>query len=309
MEIKFKKAVMTGGTGPVGMALIQKLLEEDIEILLFQREISERKKNLPKDGRLHIVFCDLEQLKNYVPQSQDYDVFFHLGWTNTWKGLREDLDAQGENVKYSCDAVRLAYKMGCHTFIGVGSQAEYGRHESPLRDDTLCTPENAYGIMKLCSCHSTRVLCQKYGIRHIWPRILSGYGKYDNRYSILISNILNALDGREMKFSKGEQIWDFVYMDDIADALYLLAKKGKANQIYPIGSGKARPLKEYIAILCDKLGKSDEMILGEVPYGENQIMHLEADILKIQEDTGWQPKVEFEEGISKTIEFYRHWKR
>lgn len=309
MEYKFKKVAMTGGTGPVGMALIQKLLEENVEILLFQREISERKKHLPKDERLHIVYCSLEQLKDYVPQENNFDVFFHLGWANTWKGLRENLEAQGENVKYACDAVRLAHELGCHTFIGAGSQAEYGRHETPLQDDTVCIPENAYGIMKLCTCHSTRVLCQKYGIRHIWSRILSGYGKYDNLYSVLISNILNALEGREMKFSKGEQIWDFVYMDDIADALYLLAKKGKANQIYPIGSGKARPLKEYITILCDKLGKLDEMVLGEVPYGETPIMHLEADISKIQKDTGWQPKVEFEEGISKTIEFYKGWKR
>ena len=155
------------------------------------------------------------------------------------------------------------------------------------------------------ACHATRLLGQQYGIRHIWPRILSGYGKYDNPNSVLISNIFNALEGREMKFSKGEQIWDFVYMDDIADALYFLAKKGKDSQIYPIGSGKARPLKEYIAILCDRLGKLDEMVLGEVPYGKNQIMHLEADISKIAEDTGWKPKVEFEDGIRRTIEFYK----
>ncbi len=108
-----------------------------------------------------------------------------------------------------------------------------------------------------------------------------------------------------MAFSKGEQIWDFLYMDDIANALYLLAKKGKNNRIYPVGSGKARPLKEYIAILCDKLGKSDEMVLGSIPYGEKQVMHLEADITKLKEDTGWEPEVEFEEGIERTIEFYK----
>lgn len=304
MEYQLKKVVMTGGSGPVGMALIQKLLKENIEILLFQREESQRKFHLPKDERLYIVNCSLEQMKDYEPQDRDFDVFFHLGWTNTLQKQREEMEKQFENVKYSCDAVRLAHEMGCHTFIGAGSQAEYGRHEGPLRDDTLCTPENAYGIMKLCACHSTRILCQKYGIRHIWTRILSGYGKYDNPYSMIISNVLNVLKGQEMKFSKGEQIWDFLYMDDLADALYLLAKRGKANQIYPLGSGKARPLKEYIAVLCEKLGKSDEMVLGEIPYGEKQIMHLEADISKIQKDTGWKPKVEFEDGIERVINFY-----
>ena len=98
MEYKLKKAVMTGGSGPVGMALIQKLLDEDVEIFLFQREESERKFHLPKDQRLHIVNCSLEQLKDFVPQERDFDVFFHLGWTNTLQKLREDMERAGSRV-------------------------------------------------------------------------------------------------------------------------------------------------------------------------------------------------------------------
>ena len=305
MDFKIEKVAMTGGTGPVGMALIERLLEEKIEILLFQREDSERKCHLPKDDRLHIVYCSLGQLNEYVPQEQDYDVFFHLGWTNTFQTLRESMEAQYENVRYSCDAVELACKLGCHSFVGAGSQAEYGRHDGPLRGDTVCKPENAYGVMKLCACHATRILCQRSGIRHIWPRILSGYGKYDNKYSMLISNILNALEGQKLQFSKGDQIWDFLYMGDVADALLHIARRGKNGAVYPIGSGKARPLSEYIRILCEKLGKLDEMELGGIPYSDRQIMHLEADISELQKDTGWVPKVEFEDGIERAIHFYR----
>lgn len=305
MDCKVKKVAMTGGSGPIGMALIQKLLKENVEILLFQRETSERKIHLPQDVRLRIVYRSLDQLKDYMPEERNYDVFYHLGWANTDAKLREKVEAQFENVIYACDAVRLAHKMGCHSFIGAGSQAEYGRHEEPLRDDTVSVPETAYGVMKLCACHATRILCQEYGIRHIWPRILSGYGFFDNMHSMLVSNILKALDGKELIFSKGEQVWDFLYMDDIANALYCIAKRGKDNAIYPIGSGNARPLKEYIEILCRKLGKLDEMELGKVPYSDKQIMHLEADISKLQEDTGWKPEVEFEDGIERVIKFYK----
>lgn len=66
----------------------------------------------------------------------------------------------------------------------------------------LCEPESAYGIMKLCSCYTTRMLCDKYGMRHIWPRVLSGYGKYDNDGSVLIANIVNSLHHRPLEFSK-----------------------------------------------------------------------------------------------------------
>lgn len=308
MEYRLKKVVMTGGSGPVGLALIQKLLKENVEILLLQRELSDRRIYLPENERLHVEFCSLEEMDSYIPKETDYDVFFHLGWANVGPDTRNDLEKQNVNVKYSVAAVELAKRASCHTFIGVGSQAEYGRHDEALRGDTLCVPEIAYGVMKLCACHSTRLLCRKYGMRHIWPRILSGYGFYDNMSSVLVSAILNCMDGKKMKFSKGEQVWDFIYMDDIANALYLIAKKGRDGAIYPIGSGKARQLKEYIQILCEKLGKPEDMELGEIPYSDFQIMHLEADISELQADTGWMPEVEFEDGIERVIEFYKTWK-
>lgn len=308
MEYQIKKVVMTGGSGPIGLALIRKLLAENVEILLLQREKSAKRMYLPESPLLHIEYCDLEHLKEYIPKKQDYDVFFHLGWANSRKNMQNNMEEQNKNVAYSCAAVEVAHEAGCHSFVGVGSQAEYGRHNEPLRDDTLCMPESAYGIMKLSACHATRALCKQYKIRYIWARVLSGYGIYDNINSILISTILKSMDGKKLEFSKGEQIWDFVYLDDIANALYLIAQKGKEEAIYPIGSGKARPLKEYIRILCEKLGKLGEMELGKVPYADTQIMHLEADISKLQEDTGWKPEIEFEDGIVRVIEFYKEWK-
>lgn len=305
MEHTVKKVAMTGGSGPVGMALIRKLLKENIEILLFQRKDSEKSRRLPKDERLHIEYFELKDLMNYISREHDYDVFFHLGWTNTDAKLRDKIEAQYENVLYSCTAVEMAYQLGCHTFIGTGSQAEYGRHDEPLREDTLCVPETAYGAMKLCACHSTRIMCQKYGMRHIWARILSGYGMFDNPVSVLVTTIQNAYEGKPLLFSQGEQIWDFVYMDDIANAFYCMAKRGRNLAIYPVGSGQARPLKEYLEILCGKLGKLEEMQLGQIPYSEKQIMHLEADISTLEADTGWIPMTSFEEGIERMIEFYQ----
>ena len=307
MNNTMKKVAMTGGSGAVGLALIQKLLSQNIEILLFQRKDSERTRYLPQDEKLHIEYCSLEKLGEYIPKEQDFDVFFHLGWANTKREMRDNIEEQNKNVIYSCHAVDVAHQLGCHTFIGVGSQAEYGRKEVPLTGEMLCEPESAYGVMKLCACYTTRMLCKRYHMRHIWTRLLSGYGIYDNIDSMLISNILNSLHKKKVKFSKGNQIWDFIYMDDVANALFLIAQKGKNDAIYPIGSGEARPLKEYIKILCDKLGEPSEMGLGEIPYSENQVMHLAADISELKEDTGWMPMVSFEDGIERVIEFYRTW--
>lgn len=82
---EIKKVVMTGGSGPIGLALIQKLLEEHVEVFLFQREHSFRSAFVPEHEHLHIEHYTLEQLKDYEPEENDYDVFFHLGWANTGK--------------------------------------------------------------------------------------------------------------------------------------------------------------------------------------------------------------------------------
>lgn len=305
MKVSLKKAVMTGGSSAVGLALIQKLISENVEILLLQRKESIRQQMLPKHRLLKIEFCALEELENYEPLVHDYDAFFHLGWANSGKDSRDDLESQLKNVRYSCNAAELAHKCGCRVFVGAGSQAEYGRHEEPLRPDTLCMPENAYGVMKLCACHASKLICEKYGIRHNWIRILSGYGIYDNMRSVLNSTIAKSLEGDKPKFSKGEQIWDFVYMDDIANALFLIAEKGKNGISYPIGSGDARPLKEYLTILCEKLGNLQNAEFGILPYDKSQTMHLEADISRLREDTGWSPQIKFEEGIERVIEFHK----
>lgn len=307
MEYQVKKVAMTGGSGPIGLALIRKLIAEGVEIILFQREQSARRKYLPEHKRLKVIFCDLEQLKDYEPTEHDIDVFFHLGWMYTMRSKRDDMKAQSSNVSCACDAVELARKMGCHTFIGAGSQAEYGRHNEAMSEDTLCTPESAYGVMKLSACHATNVLCKRYGMRHIWPRILSGYGIWGGPGAIIEGTIQKWIEGQKIEFSEGKQIWDFCYLDDIANALYLIAKAGKDGAKYPVGSGQARPLREYLEILCKRLGNLEEVKFGAIPYMEGQIMHLEADIKSLQEDTGWMPQVSFEEGIERTIEFYKMW--
>ena len=75
--------------------------------------------------------------------------------------------------------------------------------------------------------------------------------------------------------------------------------------VYPLGSGTARPLKDYIETLRDAIDPALPLGLGEVPYGPLQVMHLQANTSALQEDTGWRPATPFEEGIRETIEWVR----
>ena len=296
-----KKAIVTGPTGAIGMALINKLLREEINVLAIVHRGSQRVSYIPSHPRLQLVEADLADLADMTLPEQDWEAFYHLAWGGTFGDARNDLECQIDNIRYTLDAVRLAHRSGCSVFIGAGSQAEYGRYEGVLQADTPTSPENGYGMAKLCAGQMSRQLCEQLGMNHIWTRILSVYGPYDGENTMISSAIRNLLDGRSTHFTKGEQLWDYLYSGDAADIFYLLGLHGKPGKTYVVGSGTARPLREYIEILAKKLGVEGNLGIGDVPYAEKQVMHLEADIRPLREDLGYVHGTSFDEGIKVTI--------
>lgn len=301
-----KRIAVTGPTGAIGIALLQKCICSGTEVYAFCRQGSDRVKRIPVHELVHIIECSLHELKNFDENKiPPCDVFYHLGWEATSGTGRDDMQLQLKNIQYTLDAVALAGRLGCHCFIGAGSQAEYGRHTEALQAKTAAFPENGYGMAKLCAGQMSRTECERIGIKHIWARILSVYGPYDGMGTMICSTISRLLAKEQPLFTPSRQEWDYLYSADAANALFLLGEKGKNNKIYCLGSGKARPLIEYIETIRDAIDPGAELGIGALPYGKRQVMHLCADIRELTEDTGFLPGVSFEEGIRKTIAWVR----
>ena len=298
-----KTAVVTGPTGGIGHALCAKLLSEGIQVYAVVNPSSTRADTLP-NGLLRID-CDLSEIKTLPERIASADAMFHLAWCKTVGAGRDDMYAQVGNIQYTLDACHAAAALGCSVFIGAGSQAEYGRTNTALRPETPCFPESGYGMAKLCAGQMSRFECAKLGIDHIWPRILSAYGPFCEERSMLLSTARTLLAGEKPALTAGDQLWDFIYVDDTAEALYRLALYGRSGQVYPIGSGTIRPLKEYVELLRDAVDPALSLGFGEVPYGEKQLMHLEADIGALKEDTGFQVSTDFAEGIRRLVKWMR----
>lgn len=298
-----KRAILTGATGAVGSALIKELINNDIEVLVLCREGSVRNCNIPSHPLVMQEYCDLSQLSNIQNETgKEWDVFYHFAWKGTTGASRNDMYLQNQNVQYALDAVGVAKRFGCNTFIGAGSQAEYGRVEGVLRPDTPVFPEIGYGIGKLCAGQMTREYAHQLGLKHIWVRILSIYGPNDGKQSMVMSTIAKLQAGETPQFTKGEQLWDYLYSGDAADAFRLLGEKGHDGKIYVLGSGSAHPLAEYIKEIRDVVNPNAEIALGVIHYSPKQVMHLEADIQDINNDTGWIPTTQYKTGIKKIIE-------
>lgn len=301
---KITNVIITGATGILGLALIDRLLADHLELYIVCHPGSSRNKNIPQAKNIHLIDCDISEFSK-LPTiiGKKCDAFFHFAWLGTGNPLdRMNMRLQLQNVQYALDAVDAAKELGCNVFIGAGSQAEYGRIEGIIHPDSPANPISGYGMAKLCAGEMTRAECKKYGIRHIWPRIVSVYGRHERGQSLIGIVIAKLLRQEKPSLTKGEQIWDYLYAGDAADAFYRMALSGKDGAVYVLGSGQTRTLREFMEAIRDAIDPTLPLGIGEIPYYPDQAMHLEADISNLTRDTGWVPHTTFEDGICQLLQ-------
>jgi len=302
-----KKVIITGATSLIGCGLIRYLLKKNIKIFAVIRPNSKNKRKL-NNFNVEIVECDLKNIKNLyelLKKEKPFDAFFHIGWENNNKENRNKYYKQRKNITYSINSFNVANLLGIKTFIGIGSQAEYGNTNFPISENYKPKPENAYGKAKLITYQKLNKLNEKLNIKFIWVRIFSVYGPYDYEKTLINYCINQLLDSKSPILTKCEQKWDYIYVDDVARALYLLWKKAKHSGVYNLGCGKARKLLYYVKIIHKLINPKIKLIIGGKKYSKNQIMYLCADISKIKKEVGFKPRISFKKGIIQTIKYWR----
>ena len=301
------KVIITGATGAIGRALIKVCTEAGYGVLAVVHRKSPRADELARLDRCKVLRLDteeytagLDEIRRQEIPDNGYRMFFHLAWAASFGSGREDFSLQLGNVEAALAAVQLAKDLGCDTFIGAGSQAEYGRTEGILSETTPTHPETGYGITKLCAGQLTRLACEKQGMRHIWTRILSVYGPFDREETLISTAVSSMLAKEDTAFTPCEQLWDYIYSEDAARAMLLAGEKGESGRVYVIGSGEARKLRTYVETIARITGYTGEIGFGRRPYNDKQVMYLQADINALQE-LGFQPEVSFEQGIERIV--------
>ena len=292
--------IISGATSSIGIALCEECVTNGIGVVAIIRPESSKCSLIPKSNLIEIVESELSDYDSINSEGIHADAFFHLAWASTdGAAARDNTYDQADNIQATLKAVELAERCKCKVFVGAGSQAEYGRTDEVLTGDTACKPETAYGMTKLCAGMLSRLMCRQKRIDHVWTRILSAYGPNCSKRTVISYTVDTLLRGEKPVLSDGRQVWDFIYISDVARALLACARSGVSDKTYVIGYGQSKLLREFLEEVRDILNPGQDMGFGERPYNADAVMHLECDISELTADTGFVPTVDFEEGIGK----------
>lgn len=301
-----KKAIVTGANGFIGTAICRKLSDQGVKVIAMIRneeENIEAIKNLPG---LKIVYCDLSEFRNLakIIPDRDIDVLYHLAWVGTAGPLRGDVDVQMHNVQYTCDTIKACAELDCSRVVFASSIMEY-EIASIMETEGIPGINTLYSSAKVAANYMARTLTGSLGIAYIRAVISNIYGPGEMSPRLVNTSIRKLLKGEHCAFSAGEQMYDFIYIDDAAEAFTAIGEKGIANRTYYIGSLNPRPLKNFLTELRDQVDPAIEIGLGEIPFHGVSLSYDEFDIEAVKKDTGFIPAVSFAEGIRNTVEWIK----
>lgn len=301
------RALITGASGFVGSCLARLMVEAGETVAIIHRPESDLWRVGDVLGRLRCIQGDLLTLNDAAGAIRDFapDTVFHLAWYGVGNKHRNEEGQIDKNIISSLELLRIGRAAGCKTFVGLGSQAEYGPHGAMIDETAATNPTTLYGAAKLSAYLLCKAIAEASGIRFAWLRIFSAYGPKDNPDWMIPYMIRTLLKRQRPSLTAGEQKWDYVFVEDAARAIYEVARHENASGAFNLGSGQVSMIRSIQERVRDLIDPSLPLGLGEVPYRPDQVMHLQADITRLRQLAGWEPKVPLDEGLRRCVEWYR----
>ncbi|EOW4376967.1 dTDP-glucose 4,6-dehydratase [Acinetobacter baumannii] len=327
------KILVTGGAGFIGSAVIRNIIKNtqdevlNIDKLTYAGNL-ESLSEIDTDPRYQFAqvdICDSERLteifKNFQP-----DAVMHLAAESH---VDRSIDGPAEFITtnivgtYTLLEVARKYwlqlneeKKASFKFHHISTDEVYGDLEGTtdlFTETTSYAPSSPYSASKASSDHLVRAWHRTYGLPIVVTNCSNNYGPYHFPEKLIPLVILNALDGKALPiYGKGDQIRDWLYVEDHAKALYKVVTEGKVGETYNIGGHNEKQNIEVVKTICkilDELKPQNnhqpyETLITFVKDRPGHDLRYAIDASKIAKDLGWKPEETFETGIRKTVEWY-----
>ena len=295
-------AVITGASGFIGAATAADLIASGHKVTALLRIGSNPRRLESMTGPNRLQYSSFSDPNTVTAlKASQPDVFIHCGWRGVSGQDRNEAFQVTDNIQMSMESVDLAAKVGCRRWIGLGSQAEYGNQNRRLDETAPLQPTTLYGKAKLATGIACLALAEARGLSCAWLRVFSTYGPGDSPHWFLQYALREFRAKRAPDLTLCTQLWDYLHVADAARAISATATTPQAIGNFNLGSGYALPLRLWLDLLRRATGCTIEPKYGVVPFRPDQVMHLEADISRLTEVTGWQPKISPAEGILSLV--------
>lgn len=332
------KILVTGGAGFIGSAVIRHIIQntQDSVINLDKLTYAGNLESLAEVSSSEryafeqVDICNREELDRVFKHHQP-DAVMHLAAESH---VDRSIDGPAEFIQTNIvgtytllEAARNywnsleASKKQAFRFHHISTDEVYGDLPHPsdqavaaehlFTETTSYEPSSPYSASKASSDHLVRAWLRTYGFPTLITNCSNNYGPYHFPEKLIPLVILNALEGKPLPiYGKGDQIRDWLYVDDHAQALYLVATQGKIGETYNIGGHNELQNIQVVQTICKIL---DELVPTNTSYAE-QISYVNdrpghdrryaIDASKIEKELGWKPKETFETGLRKTVQWY-----
>ena len=294
-----EKILILGGTGFIGYNLAKEALKWGFQVSSLSKNAPIKKRYLKK---VKYIIADISN-KNFINKKikEDFQYVVNLA------GYVDHLDKIKTHKSHYLGCKNIAnlfLKKKIKKLIQVGSSMEYGLAKSPQKENFKCKPKSVYGRAKFLSTNYLLNLYHKKKFPVTIVRLYQIYGPYQdiNRFIPIVIN--SCKNNKDFPCSHGRQSRDFLYINDLLEAFFLILKNPKAEgEIFNIGFGK--PLK--VRSIIDRiLGyyKSGNPQFGKIKLRKEEQMKIYPDIDKARGVLHWKPKINFTKGLAKTIQYY-----
>lgn len=293
---------VTGANGFIGSALVNKMISNGISVVAV--DISFEHSHLIESDLLTKVTLDLNSdviFDEHIPM-YGYDAFYHLAWTGVNGPNKANPIVQLENAKLTVKCAEFAKKTGCKKFLCAGTIAE--RAVESLPDLKNVNGGMMYGIAKDCTHKILETYCKNIGLNFVWMQFSNIYGPLNKTGNLISYTIGELIANKEASFGPAVQPYDFIYVDDLIEAVYKVGICENKHDFYYIGSGKPRLLKDYLFEIGELCNKKELIKIGIRKDDGIKYDYSMFDNTALCDDIGDYISTDFTAGILKTLESY-----
>lgn len=298
-----KSVIVTGANGFIGSTLVNNLLKNGVEVVAI--DVSFANSRIFEGGRLvklELGLDDIEKLKALIPIN-NYDAMYHLAWAGVNGPSKADPTIQLGNIQLGINCAQLCKVIGVKKLLCAGTVAEQAVNSLPHL--TRTSDGMMYGVAKHCAHLMLEDFCKNIGLDFVWMQFSNIYGVGNKTGNLVSYTLAELMKGNDAVFGPAVQPYDFIYIDDLLEAVYRLGNYETNQTCYYIGSGAPRILKDYLLTIGELTGKKEKIVIGMRPDDGIKYDFSMFDTTSLKKVIGNYVSTSFEEGIVKTINWLK----